>query len=111
MKLVPYQLQLGHYVLERVALSDESMGGMADVRRMHESLKAFVTRAEALATGGKGRLPDEAQELQECVVYMAVLALFLMTTEEWRKARPALLRLMLLHAGVRKVGFLSCRGR
>lgn len=103
MKLLPYQAQLGHYVLERVAEGDDAMGQKADIRRMDEALRTFVSRAAALDVDGKGRPPEHAIELQEAASFMPVLALFLLSREDWVAARKGFVRTLLIHAGVRKV--------
>ena len=97
MKLLPYQVQLGQYVLERVAAGDDGMGQVGEVRRLEEALKSFLERAPALDPDSKARAPDDAADLAEAATLMAVLALFLLSREEWDKAKPVFIRLLLVH--------------
>ena len=103
MKLLPYQAQLGHYVLERIAAGDEAMGQSVDVRRQELALQMFLAKARQLEIEGKGRPPELASELQEAAGFMAVLSVFLLSRDAWTAARSCFVRLLLIHAGVRKV--------
>lgn len=104
MKLLPYQVQLGHYVLERIAAGDESMGQLSEPKRLAEALTAFIERGKTLQVGGKGRPPDDALELAEAATLMPILGLLFLSPEAWKDAcSEVFLPLLLIHAGLRKV--------
>eukprot|EP00952_Eustigmatos_sp_NYUAD-ZCMA_P012548 50363-Eustigmatos_ZCMA.PRE.1 len=46
LKLMPYQGQLAHYVMERVRAGDAGMGQVKDIESLSQRLTCFVTKAE-----------------------------------------------------------------
>lgn len=111
MKLLPYQLQLGHYVLERLGEGDDNMGNLSEARRLEEALRSFIGKGEviasALTSSSQEAVPEETRRilsaLEESVPMMLVVSLFFLTLSEWKKARAVFLRALLIRAGVMKV--------
>jgi len=115
LKLVPYQLQLGHYVLERLGQGDDNMGTLADPRRMEESLRGFLRKDtilhRALDDSSTQPMPEDIKRvlvaMQESSTTMVVLSLFFLTLAEWNNARGVFLRALILKAGANKVSRFS----
>jgi hypothetical protein len=109
LKLLPYQAQLAHYVLERVAAGDASMGQGRDVDKLKETLACFLTKAEALRAqegegAGLGAAGEADRALAEAAPFVGALGLFLLSRQEWEaRAKPLLIKAMACLAGIRKV--------